>query len=422
MKTLPLYFVLAFILLAVCVANAQSTVNLNDAAFFRTKYKSENVWDVQRNPAMPIAGKEWTLYNLKGALDASGAKIDWGNDRYVMLTPEIEKAAGPNALSDDLTNSGGTYTIALRLYESNGKLVKVVSKWGRIVGRGDEGFLYLVENRYGAFFSPSPLQPSSRIKYMPSLLAITKLSQIVNSSEVPKVVENEKPNVAVSGKPNKAMEVTEIVERKNNGNPKAVSLQAKDVKYTLKPYFGVIITKYLGDYSDIIIPDKIGPNFVRAIGQGAFAGNSKLNSVQFGKTVYEIEESAFEDCSNLTMVQLNYGLAYIKTSAFQNTKIKNLIIPSSVKVIGCFAFNHVTTLASLSFCGNAPTIGGDTFGVNWWGNPTPKLKKMDIPKNANGFDSKFWQERGLTEMANRTSAAAGADRSNPEILQTIDNN
>ena len=200
---------------------------------------------------------------------------------------------------------------------------------------------------------------------------------------------------------------------------KAITLTAKDFKYKVKGK-DLTITTYLGNYRDVIIPNTIDGNNVRYIGKAAFAGCDTLRSVQFGSNVFQIGESAFEDCKNLMYVQFNYGLKYIQTAAFQNTKIKKLVIPSTVKVINCFAFNNVSTVKSLIFYGNAPKIGGDTFGINWWGDPMPKLKKMDISKDASGFDSKFWLDRGLTDIASRMPTIVGLDMTKPEVLKTFD--
>ncbi|NEW84752.1 MAG: hypothetical protein GZ094_20625 [Mariniphaga sp.] len=163
-----------------------------EATFFNAKYTKENIWDVQRAPAYPIAGREWTLSGLKSSLDNTGKAIDWGNGRYLMLTAEVDNARSPYSLTDDINNNGTKQNVSLKLYESDGRLVKVVSKWGRIIGRGDKGFMYDIEGRYGTFFSVALIDPSATIKYTPSLAAVTKLSELVNSSDLTKGLENEK--------------------------------------------------------------------------------------------------------------------------------------------------------------------------------------------------------------------------------------
>jgi len=162
---------------------------ITDCAFFNAKYTKENVWDAQRSPAYPVAGKGWTLSGLKGALESTGMSIDWGTGRYLMLVPEVNNTNNENSLIDDINNSGTKLNISLKLFESDGRLVKVVSKWGKIYGRGDKGFMYEEEGHYGTFFSVALVSPSTIINYTPSLAAITKLSELVNNSDLSKSLE-----------------------------------------------------------------------------------------------------------------------------------------------------------------------------------------------------------------------------------------
>jgi len=208
------------------------------------------------------------------------------------------------------------------------------------------------------------------------------------------------------------------VEDRESTPRKAITLKAKDIEYTANGN-NLTITSYLATYPDIIIPKTIAGKKVAYIGKGAFCDCGTLRSVQFGANVREISESAFENCANLEAVQFNYGLKYIQTAAFQNTQIKDLVIPSTVSVINCFAFNNVSTVETLTFYGDAPKIGGDTFGINWWGDPMPKLKQMDIPKNATGYDGDYWQNRNLTAIVSRMSATIGADKAKSKLLITI---
>ena len=168
-------------------------VNL-EASFINAKYTKDMVWDVQRSPAYPVAGQDWTLSGLNNALDASGTPIDWGRGRYLMVGLEATPVKGSYAFVDDINNSGKTYNISLNLYESNGTLVKVVSKWGKIVGMGAQGFMYEVEGQYGTFFSTVSYNTKSVVKYKPTLATVTKLSELdykkaaARQSEMPKVV------------------------------------------------------------------------------------------------------------------------------------------------------------------------------------------------------------------------------------------
>jgi hypothetical protein len=79
--------------------------------------------------------------------------------------------------------------VVLKLYENNGTLVKIVSRWGRIIGIGDKGFIYEAEGRYGSFFSASDLNASAVVTYKPGITKVSKLSELVNTSDLSKGTE-----------------------------------------------------------------------------------------------------------------------------------------------------------------------------------------------------------------------------------------
>jgi len=164
-------------------ANAQVPSNISRMTFFTTKYTKEKVWDVQRDPAYPTPAMDWTLSGLKGALDATGATIDWGVGRYLMFFAEPDRSNNPKLIADDLFKTGLKYNITLKLFERNGMLVKIVSKQGAIVGIGTEGFMYEAENQYGSFFTTRSVNAASVVKYKPILNIATKLSELKVGNE-----------------------------------------------------------------------------------------------------------------------------------------------------------------------------------------------------------------------------------------------
>lgn len=125
------------------------------------------------------------------------------------------------------------------------------------------------------------------------------------------------------------------------------------------------------------------PNSVTTIYEGAFLNCSGLTSIDIPNSVIEIGEGAFENCSNLTrvnisdleawcnihfigyssnplnMTSLKYnriGYLYINNSA-----IKDLIIPSSVKEIKNCTFSGCNGLSSVSLHNEVTSIGSGAF-------------------------------------------------------------
>lgn len=148
-----------------------------ETTIFTTKYTKDKVWDAFRSPAYPVAGENWELYNLKAAIDDDG-EIDFGTGRYVQFVAVEDNKNNEYSIVDDLYNKGTKYTITLNLYESNGTQVKVISRYGQIIGIGDKGFMYVAEGYYGMFFPIAGAKVGDTVTYSPTTATVTKLSQL----------------------------------------------------------------------------------------------------------------------------------------------------------------------------------------------------------------------------------------------------
>jgi len=163
-----------------CNKNGTTPKSIEETTFFTTKYKKDQVWDVQRFPSYPETGQDWTISELDGALDATGVTIDWSTGRYLMFVADADNTNSSYSLLDDLYVVGTKYKVSLKLFESNGTLVKVVSKWGTVIGIGSKGFMYEVEGDFGTFFPINAAKANDVITYRPSTLVVTKLSELNN--------------------------------------------------------------------------------------------------------------------------------------------------------------------------------------------------------------------------------------------------
>lgn len=161
-----------------CEPAVDEPTKIDETTIFSTKYTKDKVWDAQRSPAYPVANQDWILSGLKGALDLNKATIDWGSGRYMMFVAEEDKANATTSLTDDLYNIGVKYKMVLKLYESNGTLVKVVSNWGEVIGIGDKGFMYVAQGQIGMFFPVVSVTAGGTVTYRPTTLKVTKLSEL----------------------------------------------------------------------------------------------------------------------------------------------------------------------------------------------------------------------------------------------------
>lgn len=79
------------------------------------------------------------------------------------------------------------------------------------------------------------------------------------------------------------------------------------------------------------------PNSVAEIGDGAFIECKSLKEVVIGNGVKKIGDSAFTKCQSLTAISLPNTLEIIGSRAFDDTGLKTIDIPASVKKIDCAA-------------------------------------------------------------------------------------
>lgn len=80
------------------------------------------------------------------------------------------------------------------------------------------------------------------------------------------------------------------------------------------------------------------PDGVVKIASGVFYENTSLKGVSIPASVKSIESYAFSGCSELTEINLPEGLENIGYGAFSKTGIKKLKVPAGVKSIGREAF------------------------------------------------------------------------------------
>ena len=85
-------------------------------------------------------------------------------------------------------------------------------------------------------------------------------------------------------------------------------------------------------------------------------------AVTFQEGVTQIGDSAFDNCENLSQLELPDSLKIIGDTAFGATDIQTLELPAQLSKIGESAFNGVTSLCEVSFPENGEfTIGKYAF-------------------------------------------------------------
>jgi len=110
----------------------------------------------------------------------------------------------------------------------------------------------------------------------------------------------------------------------------------------------VIIRRYNGSATAVVIPQTIQGIPVREIGQGAFR-DSRITSVVIPELVTYIRESAFNGCKSLATVTIGGSLTVIEPYAFYSCEnLTSVVIPATVVSIGGFAFSHCKRLTAFT--------------------------------------------------------------------------
>lgn len=134
--------------------------------------------------------------------------------------------------------------------------------------------------------------------------------------------------------------------------------------------------KYYGNKESLIIPDAVsyeGVLFpverIESIGTP-----KKLKNIVVPSSIKRIEEYAFKNVNTLESITLNEGLEYIGVWAFEKTSLKSIVLPKTVKKIDSLAFKDVKTLESVTLNEGLEFLGQSAF-------KNTGIKKIVIPKS-----------------------------------------
>ena len=91
---------------------------------------------------------------------------------------------------------------------------------------------------------------------------------------------------------------------------------------------------------------------------------SSVEHVKLPSTLKRIEYSAFENCKNLTKIQLPENLRYIGRRCFWRSGLKNVEFPASLRTVAQTAFAKCESLRTVKFNEGLEVLGTDEYFDN----------------------------------------------------------
>ena len=189
------------------------------------------------------------------------------------------------------------------------------------------------------------------------------------------------------------------VENVTNVAKSSDSLESNDFRYSILDDGTAVIDAYIGEDTDVVIPDTIEGKKVSGIGEGAFSYCDSLRKISIPYGVTSIEMSAFEeckslttvtipasvssigefafsDCASLTTVEIPDGITSIERCAFDGcVSLTSVSIPDSVSDICAYAFEDCASLSSITIPNSVTSIDFEAF------KSCKSLKEITIPCN-----------------------------------------
>lgn len=126
--------------------------------------------------------------------------------------------------------------------------------------------------------------------------------------------------------------------------------------------------------------------------------NMRLREVILPKTVKQLHNSAFKDCKSLKNVNLGESLETIGTSAFANTQLVKVSFPKTLKEIYSDAFEHVQSLKEVDLSQCTMTTISSLKGINTnIGSYLSNLETFHMPQGMTTCDALLSFSNDITE-------------------------
>lgn len=149
----------------------------------------------------------------------------------------------------------------------------------------------------------------------------------------------------------------------------------KDFRYKENADGTLTITNYVGTSRNVVTPKTINGKAVTKIGDSAFE-NLRIKSLVVSEGITEIDINAFNNCEEVETLSLPTTLKKIGDAAFTDFYlIEEVILPENLESIGYLGLAGFTSMKKLVLPESLTTIGHGAFAASF------ELEEITIPKN-----------------------------------------
>ncbi len=115
----------------------------------------------------------------------------------------------------------------------------------------------------------------------------------------------------------------------------------------------VIITNYVGNDEDVVVPNSLRGKKVVSIDNSAFQGIDTIKSVTIGENIKSVGTNAFQDCENLQKVDMGASLERLGNMAFANCpKLTEVKFSPVLKEFGHMVWGNIENEIKIDLNGN----------------------------------------------------------------------
>ncbi len=129
---------------------------------------------------------------------------------------------------------------------------------------------------------------------------------------------------------------------------------------------GLVISKYLGNDTEVVVPSELNGLKVTDISYEAFCNRTDITGIVISDGIEWIDEGSFSSCTNLKNISFPNSITYIGAEAFDNTPwLENKLSESPMVIINNFLYDgkeckgdvvipdYITNINAKAFFGNA---------------------------------------------------------------------